>query len=125
MRISKRSQVLVPGMDVNMCVNMSMSVSMSMGSMRDMGTDERRTTTVHAAKHMKWACAHRSMPIMIHALLIYASLCLCDVTWLCVSIPSPHGDLRVVIRNTLVGIRTGPEYFRRLLLAPAMRSSQT
>ena len=39
--------------------------------------------------------------------------------------PSPQGDLRVVMRRTLVGRRTGPLTFRRLSLAPLIRSAHT
>ena len=42
-----------------------------------------------------------------------------------VLVPSPQGDLRVVMRSTLVGRRTGPACLRRLALAPLIRSSQT
>jgi len=42
-----------------------------------------------------------------------------------VLVPSPHGDLRVVMRSVLVGRRTGPLTFRRLSLAPLIRSAQT
>lgn len=42
-----------------------------------------------------------------------------------VNSPSPHGDLRVVMRRTLVGMRTGPLTLSCLSLAPLMRSAQT
>jgi len=40
-------------------------------------------------------------------------------------IPSPHGDLRVVMRKTLVGRRTGPDHLNRFSLAPRNSSSHT
>jgi hypothetical protein len=40
-------------------------------------------------------------------------------------LPSPQGDLRVVMCNTLVGIRTGPFTFNRLSLAPLIKSAHT
>ena len=39
--------------------------------------------------------------------------------------PSPHGVLRVVMRRTLVGIRTGPFTFRLFSFAPFIRSAHT
>merc|ERR1712060_43055 len=42
-----------------------------------------------------------------------------------VLVPSPQGDLRVVMRSVLVGSRTGPLTLSRLSLAPLMRSAQT
>ena len=42
-----------------------------------------------------------------------------------VLVPSPQGDLRVVMCSTLVGMRTGPFTLRRLSLAPLIRSAHT
>jgi hypothetical protein len=42
-----------------------------------------------------------------------------------VLVPSPHGDLRVVILKTLVGMRTGPQTFKSLLIARFLSSAQT
>lgn len=42
-----------------------------------------------------------------------------------VLVPSPHGDLRVVIRIVLVGMRTGPFTRSSLSLAPRTRSEHT
>merc|ERR1712139_647013 len=42
-----------------------------------------------------------------------------------VLVPSPQGDLRVVMLRILVGMRTGPLHMRRLSLAPLMRSAHT
>lgn len=42
-----------------------------------------------------------------------------------VLVPSPHGDLRVVMCSTLVGMRTGPFTLRCFSLAPRMRSAHT
>jgi hypothetical protein len=42
-----------------------------------------------------------------------------------VLVPSPQGDLRVVMRSTLVGMRTGPLTLSCLSLAPRMRSAHT
>ena len=39
--------------------------------------------------------------------------------------PSPQGVLRVVMRRTLVGMRTGPFTFRLFSLAPLIRSAHT
>ena len=39
--------------------------------------------------------------------------------------PSPQGDLRVVMRRTLVGMRTGPFTFSCFSLAPRIRSAHT
>jgi len=39
--------------------------------------------------------------------------------------PSPHGVLRVVMRSTLVGMRTGPFTFSCLSFAPRIKSEQT
>jgi hypothetical protein len=41
------------------------------------------------------------------------------------SIPSPQGDLRVVMWRTLVGILTGPLTLSCLSLAPFTKSAQT
>ena len=40
-------------------------------------------------------------------------------------VPSPQGDLRVVMRRTLVGMRTGPETFTFLLRAMRLISEHT
>lgn len=40
-------------------------------------------------------------------------------------VPSPQGDLRVVMRSTLVGMRTGPLTRRRFSFAPLIRSAHT
>ena len=42
-----------------------------------------------------------------------------------VLVPSPQGDLRVVMRRNLVGIRTGPETLTFLLRARRLISEQT
>jgi hypothetical protein len=42
-----------------------------------------------------------------------------------VVVPWPDAPLRVVIRSTLVGMRTGPLTFKFLPLAPLMSSAQT
>merc|ERR1719401_833925 len=42
-----------------------------------------------------------------------------------VFVPSPQGDLRVVMRSVLVGRRTGPLTFRRFSFAPRTKSAQT
>lgn len=42
-----------------------------------------------------------------------------------VLVPSPHGDLRVVMRSVLVGRRTGPLTLSCLSLAPRTRSADT
>lgn len=42
-----------------------------------------------------------------------------------VLVPSPQGDLRVVMRSTLVGMRTGPLTLSCLSLAPRIRSAHT
>jgi hypothetical protein len=42
-----------------------------------------------------------------------------------VLVPSPHGDLRVVMSRRLVGMRTGPFTFSCLSLAPRIRSAHT
>ena len=42
-----------------------------------------------------------------------------------VLVPSPQGDLRVVMCSTLVGMRTGPFTFRCFSLAPRIRSAHT
>lgn len=42
-----------------------------------------------------------------------------------VLVPSPQGDLRVVMRSTLVGMRTGPFTLSCLSLAPRIRSPHT
>jgi hypothetical protein len=43
----------------------------------------------------------------------------------CGVLPSPQGDLRVVMCSTLVGILTGPFTLSRLSLAPLIKSAQT
>lgn len=45
--------------------------------------------------------------------------------WEEINVPSPQGDLRVVMRKTLVGMRTGPLTFKRWSLAPRIKSAQT
>ena len=40
-------------------------------------------------------------------------------------VPSPQGDLRVVMRRNLVGIRTGPDTFTFLSRAMRLISAQT
>lgn len=42
-----------------------------------------------------------------------------------VFVPSPQGDLRVVMRSVLVGMRTGPLCFKFFSLAPRIRSLHT
>merc|ERR1711920_1030096 len=42
-----------------------------------------------------------------------------------VLVPSPHGDLRTVSLSFFVGRRTGPLTFKRLSLAPLIKSAQT
>ena len=42
-----------------------------------------------------------------------------------VLVPSPQGDLRVVMRRRLVGMRTGPFTLRFFSLEPLMRSAHT
>lgn len=42
-----------------------------------------------------------------------------------VLVPSPQGDLRVVMPRILVGMRTGPRTFRCFSLAPRIRSADT